>query len=108
MPFEQRPDSGALFAQQQAKIWRVGILGTRNRPVSLEADAFGEFVQGMRDLGYVEGKNVHIEFRWAEGKYERLPALAAELVHLKMDVIVAAGPQDIDAARRATRLSGVR
>ena len=74
----------------------------RERPASLEADAFGEFVQGMRDLGYVEGKNLLIEFRWAEGKYERLPALAAELAHLKMDVIVAAGAQDIDAARRAT------
>ena len=90
------------FAQQQAKIWRVGVLATRNRPASLEADAFGEFVQGMRELGYVEGKNVLIEFRWAEGKYERLPALAAELAHLRMDVIVAAGAQDIDAARRAT------
>ena len=87
---------------QQAKIWRVGVLATRNRPASLEADAFGEFVQGMRELGYVEGKNVLIEFRWAEGKYERLPALAAELAHLRMDVIVAAGAQDIDAARRAT------
>jgi len=90
------------FAQQQAKIWRLGILGTRNRPASLEADAFGEFVQGMRELGYIEGKNLHIEFRWGEGNYERLPTLAAELVHLKMDVIVAGGAQDIDAARRAT------
>ena len=59
-------------------------------------------MRGMRELGYVEGKNLQVEFRWAEGKYERLSGLAAELVQLKVDVIVAAGAQDIDAARKAT------
>lgn len=87
---------------QQGKIWRVGILATRNRPTSLDSDAFNQFVLGMRELGYIEGKNLQIEFRWAEGQYERLPALAAELVRMKVDVIVAAGAQDIDAARKAT------
>ena len=87
---------------QQAKIWRVGILATRNRPGLLDADAFGQFMRGMRELGYIEGKNLQVEFRWAEGKYERLSGLAAELVELKVDVIVAAGAQDIDAARKAT------
>ena len=87
---------------QQDKVWRVGILATRNRPGLLDADAFGQFMRGMRELGYVEGKNLQVEFRWAEGKYERLSGLAAELVQLKVDVIVAAGAQDIDAARKAT------
>ena len=48
-------------------------------------------MRGMRELGYIEGKNLQVEFRWAEGKYERLSGLAAELVELKVDVIVAAG-----------------
>jgi putative ABC transport system substrate-binding protein len=90
------------FAQSKDKVWRVGILATRNRPTSVDSDAFGQFVDAMRALGYIEGKNLQIEYRWAEGKYERLPGLAAELVQLKVDVIVAAGAQDIDAARKAT------
>ncbi|MEO8443050.1 MAG: ABC transporter substrate-binding protein [Betaproteobacteria bacterium] len=92
----------ASLAQPKDKVWRVGILATRSRPSSLDSDAFGQFILGMRELGYIEGKNLHVEFRWAEGKYERLPALAAELVHAKVDVIVAAGAQDINAARKAT------
>ena len=90
------------FAQQQGKVWRVGILATRSRPASLEATAFNQFLRGMRELGYIEGKNLQVEFRWAEAKHESLPGLAAELVQLKVDVIVAAGAQDIDAARKAT------
>ena len=92
----------ASIAQPKDKVWRVGILATRNRPASLESDAFGQFIRGMRELGYIEGKNLQVEFRWAEGKYDRLAGLAAELVQLKVDVIVAAGAQDIDAARQAT------
>jgi len=87
---------------QQGKVWRVGILAIRNRPASLDSDAFGQFIRGMRELGYIEGRNLHVEFRWAEGNYERLAILAAELVQLKVDLIVAAGPSDIDAARKAT------
>jgi putative ABC transport system substrate-binding protein len=90
------------FAQPKDKVWRIGILVTRNRPASLELDPFGQFVRAMRELGYIEGKNLQVEFRWAEGKYERLPGLAAELVQLKVDVIVAAGGQDIEAAKKAT------
>ena len=56
----------------------------------------------MRDFGYVEGKNIVIEFRWAEGKYDRLPELAAELVGLKVDVIVTSGTPGTRAAKRAT------
>jgi putative ABC transport system substrate-binding protein len=89
------------FAQQQSKIWRVGFLTTR-RIESLDSDDYGAFPRGMRELGYVEGKNLLIEWRSADGKSERLPGLAAELVQLKVDVIVAAGTPAISAAQRAT------
>ena len=91
----------AAFAQQKrGKIPRIGYLdavsasGSTSRVEALRA--------GLRDLGYVEGKSILIEFRWAEGKYERLPGLAAELVQLKVDVIVAATTPAIQAARQAT------
>jgi putative ABC transport system substrate-binding protein len=90
------------FAQQQRKVWRVGFLSPRRRPASLDTDYFGAFPRGMRDLGYVEGKNLVIEWRFADGKFEHLPGLAAELVRLKVDVIVAAGPPAIVAAQKAT------
>jgi len=61
------------------------------------------FEQGLRDLGYVEGQNLVIESRYAEGRLERLPDLATELVRLKVDVIVAGGSSGIRAAQRATR-----
>jgi putative ABC transport system substrate-binding protein len=80
---------GAL-AQQQGKVWRIGFLAVRRRPVSLDTDLYGAFPRGMRELGYVEGKNLVIEWRFAEDKIERLPELALELVNLKVDVIVAA------------------
>ena len=91
------------FAQKQEKVWRIGILALRNRPVNLETDVFGAFQRGMRELGYVEGKNFVLEARWAAGNYERIPQLAAELVAMKVDVIVVAGAQDISAAQKATR-----
>jgi ABC-type uncharacterized transport system substrate-binding protein len=87
-------------AQQPPKVWRIGYLSPRSRldPVPRER----AFVQGMGDLGYVEGKNVVIEWRFADGEYERLPALAAELVRLKVDVIVAPTSPAIRAAQKAT------
>lgn len=90
------------FAQSPGKVWRIGILANRNRPASIESDPYGYFMSAMRDLGYVDGKNLKVEFRWAQGQHERLDELAAELVRLKVDVIVVAGAQDIDAVRRAT------
>ena len=87
-------------AQQPAKIVRIGFLGaTSLSNISARIDAFR---QGLGELGYVEGKNIVVEYRWAEGKLDRLPALAAELVRLSPDVIVTAGPADTGAAKEAT------
>jgi putative tryptophan/tyrosine transport system substrate-binding protein len=90
----------AAEAQQAAKIARIGLLGNESvgGPHLLEA-----FRQGLRDLGYVEGRNVVIEYRWAEGKFERLPALAAELVALKVDVILATTVVTAVAAKQAIK-----
>jgi putative ABC transport system substrate-binding protein len=86
-------------AQQAAKVARIGYL-----PLNLAGgpDLHEAFRQGLRDLGYVEGRDLVIEYRDAEGKPERLPALAAELVALKVDVIVAPGTLTALAAKRAT------
>ena len=87
-------------AQQPTKIPRIGFLGaTSPSDISARIEAFR---QGLRELGYVEGKNIVIEYRSAEGKLDRLPALAAELVRLKVDVIVTAGPAATRAAKEAT------
>ena len=90
----------AAEAQQAAKVARIGILALDRAaaPHNLEA-----LRQGLRDLGYVEGRNAVIEYRDAEGKSERLPALAAELVALKVDVIVAPATPHALAAKQATR-----
>jgi len=90
----------AAAAQQAAKVARIGYLGTNRAAASRHVDAF---LQGLRDLGYVEGRNLVIEYRDAEGKLERLPALAAELVALKVDVIVAATTPGALAAKQATK-----
>jgi putative ABC transport system substrate-binding protein len=92
----------ASFAQQQAKVWRIGVLSVRSRPDSFVGDNYGAFLKGLRELGYVEGKNIVIEWRFAEGKYERLPGLAAELVGLKVDVLAVINTPVIRAARQAT------
>jgi putative ABC transport system substrate-binding protein len=92
------------FAQQQHKVWRIGFLSQRGRPESLDADDFGGFPRGMRELGYVESKNLVIEWRFADSKLERLSELAAELVQLKVDVILAAGTPATRAAQSATSM----
>ena len=88
------------LAQQKGKVWRIGFLGAAT--ASGSARRVGALRAGLRDLGYVEGKNLVIEYRWAEGNYERLPQLAAELVRLKVDVLVTAGTPSILAAKSAT------
>jgi putative ABC transport system substrate-binding protein len=90
----------AAEAQQAAKIARIGYLAGNLAGAPRLEEAFR---QGLRDLGYVEGRNVVIEIRDAEGKPERLPALAAELVALKVDVIVAPNTPQALAAKQATR-----
>src|SRR5262245_47187124 len=87
-------------AQQPTKVPRIGFLGGSSpSAISARIEAFR---QGLRELGYVEGKNIVIEWRYAEGKFDRLPALAAELVRLKVDVIVTSGPLPTRAAKEAT------
>jgi len=87
-------------AQQPAKIPRIGnLFGASPSSYATRTEAFR---QGLRALGYVEGKNIFIEYRYAEGKLDRLPALAAELVRLKVDIIVTAGPLPTRAAKEAT------
>src|SRR6516165_11499878 len=76
-------------AQQPGKIPRIGFLG--NSTAALEENLVEPFRQGLHDLGYVEGKNILIEYRWAEGMYDRFPALIGELVAQKVDIIVTAG-----------------
>ncbi len=87
-------------AQQAKKIPRIGFLTSVS--ASSDADRIEAFRQGLRELGYVEGQNVTIEYRWADGKFEQLPDLAAELVRLKVDVIVAVVTQASLAAKKAT------
>ena len=89
----------AAEAQPAGKVFRVGFLG--NSTATLEANLVGPFRAGLRDLGYVEGQNVRIEYRWAEGKYERFPALIAELAALKIDVLVTAGTPAALAVKKA-------
>jgi len=88
----------SVDAQQPKNIPRIGWLGAaRTSSPRIEA-----FRQGLHELGYAEGKNIFIEYRYAEGKLDRLPALAAELVRLKVDVIVAGSPQATRSAKQAT------
>lgn len=90
----------ASFAQQPARLVRIGVLAVPS--AANYASRTDALRAGLRDFGYVEGKNTHIEFRSAEGKFDRLPELAAELVREKVDVIVTAGTPAIRAAKQAT------
>ena len=87
-------------AQPTGKVPRIGFLG--NSTAALEANLIGPFREGLHDLGYIEGKNIVIEWRWAEGKYERFPSLIAELIASKVDLIVTAGTPATIALKKAT------
>src|SRR5262249_13843856 len=89
-------------AQQAPKVHRIGRLRPGSAPAGL-GPAGEDFRQGLRDLGYVEGKNLRIEYRYAEGSAERLSDLAAELVRLQVEVIVVGGSAPARAAQHATR-----
>ena len=85
---------------QQAKVARIGFLGLVSP--SSHAPRVAALRAGLRDLGWIEGRNIVIEFRWAEGNYQRLPALAEELVGLNVDVLVTHGAAGALAAKNAT------
>ena len=89
----------AAAAQSGSKVHRVGYLSTAG-------SVFEPFRQGLRELGYVEGQNLVLDVRLAHGRLDRLPALAAELVRLKVDIIVSGGTQGVTAAKNATEYRG--
>ena len=91
----------ATEAQQSGRLPRVGYLGTSS--ASLEPELVKAFREGLRERGYVEGKDILIEYRWAEGNYQRFPDLVADLVKLKVDLILTAGTPGALAAKRATQ-----
>ncbi|MGA8999590.1 MAG: ABC transporter substrate-binding protein [Pseudolabrys sp.] len=89
-----------LAASAQSKIPRIGFMG--NSTAALEANLVDAFREGLREHGYEEGRNIVIEYRWADGKYEQFPALVAELIAAKVDVIVTAGTPAALAMKKAT------
>jgi putative ABC transport system substrate-binding protein len=92
----------AARAQQPATVARIAFLGAVSASSTVHKQNIDALREGLRDLGYIEGQNLIIEFRWAEGRYELLPALAAELVRLKPDAIITHGTPGTLAAKRAT------
>ena len=89
----------AARAQQAGKVWRIGVLEQESITLSPNFDAFR---QGPRDLGYVEGRNLIIEYRSADGRAERFPELAADLLRVNVDVLVTRGTPAVLAAKKAT------
>src|SRR5262249_3786290 len=90
----------AARAQQQAKLPTIGLWGPST--LSAASQRVARFVQRLRELGWIEGRTVTIEYRWAEGRNERAAEIAAEFVRLKVDVIVAQGTPSVIAAKQAT------
>ena len=90
----------AALGQQQSKVARIGFFAGDS--LADNSHRLQTFLDGLHALGYAEGKNLVIEYRWAEGHYDRLPGLASELVRLPVDVIVAVGDPVILAAKQAT------
>lgn len=86
--------------QQPAKVRRIGSLASASP--SVVSHRVEAFQQGLRDLGYIEGKNIVIESRYAEGKFDQIPALVAELVRFKVEILVSGGPIPTRAAKAAT------
>ena len=86
------------WAQDQSKVWRIGFLASD----ASSTRVYDGFQQGMRELGYIQGKNCSITWRFADGRYERLPSLAAELVRLNVDIMVAGTALSVQAAHQAT------
>jgi len=89
----------AARAQQAAKVPRIGYLG--GATPSAQGQWVAAFVQRLRELGWIEGRTIAIEYRWADGRFERFAEIAAEFVRLKVDVILTSGPP-VFAAKQAT------
>jgi putative ABC transport system substrate-binding protein len=89
-------------AQGSGRVWRIGVLSSRKAFTNLDADYWGELVRGMQALGYADGKNLQLEWRFADGHYERFPEMATDLVRLPVDVIVTDGTPPTRAAQKAT------
>jgi putative ABC transport system substrate-binding protein len=90
-------------AQQPAKLPRIGFVSSGIRDPKTPVPQVDEFRQGLRDLGYIEGKNILVEYRYVEGKVDRIPGIVAELVQLKVEIIVSPIPPAIRAAKQATK-----
>jgi putative ABC transport system substrate-binding protein len=90
-------------AQQPTKVPRIGYVSAR-AAVSLPRSSSEGFRQGLRDLGYIEGKNIVVEYRYSEGKNDRMPSLVAELVQIKMNILVSGIGPAIRAAKQATKM----
>jgi putative tryptophan/tyrosine transport system substrate-binding protein len=97
----------AVLAQQRGSAAKIGFLYFASQKSALDSRRYPAFVKGMAELGYVEGKNLVIEARFADGNAERLPRLAEELVRAGVDVIVAGGNAAINAAHRATKTTPI-
>src|SRR5262249_29647491 len=98
------PSSHLASAQQSPKVPRIGYVAQRNPPTSTTPDpAADAFYQGLRDLGYIDGQTIQLEYRYAGGSEDRLRALVADLVQLKVDVIVSPTFQGIRAAKETTK-----
>src|SRR5262245_11997220 len=92
-----------LGARAQHKIPRIGYMG--NSTAALEANLVNSFRDGLRELGYEEGRNIIVDYLWADGKYERFPALVTEFVASKVDVIVTAGtPASLAVKEKTTKV----
>ncbi|MGH7927969.1 MAG: ABC transporter substrate binding protein, partial [Candidatus Binatia bacterium] len=92
--------SGLAQAQQSGKVWKIGLLVSSSKTLNAARDA--SLRQGLRERGYEENKNIVLEYRYAQGKSERLPQLARELVEQKPDVIIVGGTAVAVAAKNAT------
>lgn len=102
------PSAALGQAPTRGRPWRIGYLALRARPTAANPDLYYDaFVQGLRERGYVEGKNIVIEWRFAGGKFEVLPALAAELASLNADVLVTHSTPAAQALQRATRTTPI-
>ena len=88
-------------AQQAEKVYRIGYLSVRSR--EREKGYLPAFQEGLKELGYVEGKNIVIDYRWVHGKRERLPAMATELIRLKVELIVTGGGAAARAAQQVSK-----